>query len=162
MTTQIDCDPVYGNAESDAGQTSGCGGDPEHYKAVRDVRALWDEVREQWFTTGLTRTALGGYAAGRANMVGWEVNLSGHRLGDFPHEAHYDGSLADADIRPKPNLWLPKMEIPRAGSGRSTRTSCSKTSHSSADARFGPHLSAEGMPGGGPRGIGRGALGAGR
>lgn len=111
MTTQIDCDPVYGNAESDAGQTSACGGDPEHYKAVRDVRALWDEVREQWFTTGLTRTALCGYAAGRANMVGWEVNLSGHRLGDFPHEAHYDGSLADADIRPKPNLWLPKMEI---------------------------------------------------
>jgi methionyl aminopeptidase len=84
VTTQIDCDRVYGNAEGTAGQTSACGDDPEHYKAGRDVRALWDEVREQWFTTGMTRTA---------------------------HEAHGDGSLADADIRPNPNLWVPGMEI---------------------------------------------------
>src|ERR1700689_5016459 len=44
---------------------------------------------------------------------GWHrvIVRSGPRLGDFPHEAHYDGSLADADIRPNPNLWVLEMAI---------------------------------------------------
>ena len=77
------------------------------------MRALWDDVREQWFAHGLTGPALYDYAGARAKELGWELNLdlSGHRLGDFPHEAHYDGSLAEADIRPNPNLWVLEMAI---------------------------------------------------
>src|ERR1700722_949611 len=109
----LDIGPVHGDTEGDAGQTFVFGDDLEHHKAARDVRALWDEVREQWFTAGLTGTALYEYAVKRAEELGWELNLdlSGHRLGDFPHEAHYDGSLADADIRPNPNLWVLEMAI---------------------------------------------------
>jgi Xaa-Pro aminopeptidase len=109
----LDLGPVYGDTEGDAGQTFVSGGDPEHHKAVHDVKALWDDVREQWFTTGMTGVALYGYAVKRAEEMGWELNLdlSGHRLGDFPHEAHYDGSLADADIRPNPNLWVLEIAI---------------------------------------------------
>ena len=35
---------------------------------------------------------------------GWKLNidLSGHRLSDFPHSAHYDGSLADVDVPAQP------------------------------------------------------------
>jgi methionyl aminopeptidase len=109
----IDIGPVYGDTEGDAGQTFAFGDDSVHHKAVRDARALRDEVREQWCTTGMPGTALHDYAVERANALGWELNLdlSGHRLGDFPHEAHYNGSLADADIRPNPNLWVLEMAI---------------------------------------------------
>jgi Xaa-Pro aminopeptidase len=97
----LDIGPVYGDTEGDAGQTFVFGDDAEHHKAARDVRALWDDVREQWFTAGLTGPALYEYAVKRAEELGW----------DFPHEAHYDGSLADADIRPNPNLWVLEMAI---------------------------------------------------
>src|ERR1700734_3218573 len=85
----LDIGPVYGDTEGDAGQTFVFGDDPEHHKAARDVRALWDDVREQWFAHGLTGPALYDYAQARAKELGWELNLdlSGHRLGDFPHEA---------------------------------------------------------------------------
>ena len=46
----LDIGPVYGDTEGDAGQTFVFGDDAEHHKAARDVRALWDDVREQWFT----------------------------------------------------------------------------------------------------------------
>jgi methionyl aminopeptidase len=39
------------------------------------------------------------------------LNLSGQRPGDFPHEAHCDGPLADGDIRPNPSPWVPGMAI---------------------------------------------------
>ena len=109
----LDIGPIYGDTEGDAGQTFVFGDDPEHRKAATDVRALWDEVRDQWLTAGLTGTALYDYAVKRATELGWELNLdlSGHRLGDFPHEAHYDGSLADAGIRPHPNLWVLEIAI---------------------------------------------------
>src|ERR1700722_1193353 len=86
----LDIGPVYDDTEGDAGQTFVFGDDPEHHKAARDVRALWDDVREQWFAHSLTGPALYDYAVARARELGWELNLdlSGHRLGDFPHEAH--------------------------------------------------------------------------
>jgi methionyl aminopeptidase len=109
----LDLGPVYGDTEGDAGQTFVLGDDPEHRQAVADVKTLWDDVREQWFTTGVTGVELYDYAIKRAEEMGWELNLdlSGHRLGDFPHEAHYDGSLAEADIRPNPNLWVLEIAI---------------------------------------------------
>jgi hypothetical protein len=39
------------------------------------------------------------------------MDLSGHRLSDFPHSAHYDGSLADVAFRPNPNLWVLEIAI---------------------------------------------------
>ena len=62
----LDIGPVYGDTEGDAGQTFVFGDDPEHHKAARDVRALWDDVREQWFAHGLTGPAL--YEIGRAHV----------------------------------------------------------------------------------------------
>jgi len=74
------------------------------------MRKGWHRVIVRF---GPNTTALYDYAGQRARELGWELNLdlSGHRLGDFPHEAHYDGSLADADIRPNPNLWVLEMAI---------------------------------------------------
>jgi methionyl aminopeptidase len=109
----IDIGPVYEDTEGDAGETFVFGDDPEHHKAKADVRALWDDVRNLWREQGLTGSALYDYAITSARERGWELNLdlSGHRLSEFPHEAHYDGSLADAHLVPKANLWVLEMAI---------------------------------------------------
>ena len=53
------------------------------------------------------------YAEEAAAGLGWKLNfdLSGHRLSDFPHSAHYDGGLADVPFRPNPNLWVLEIAI---------------------------------------------------
>jgi methionyl aminopeptidase len=109
----IDIGPVYGDTEGDAGETFVFGDDPEHLKAKHDVRALWDDARNLWRDKGLTGTELYDFAIKSAQERGWVLNLdlSGHRLSEFPHEAHYDGSLADAALYPKPNLWVLEMAI---------------------------------------------------
>ncbi len=109
----IDIGPVYGDTEGDAGETFVFGDDSEHLKAKHDVRALWQDVRDLWFEKGLTGPELYEYAGTSAAERGWRLNLdlSGHRLSEFPHEAHYDGSLAEAKLHPKPNLWVLEMAI---------------------------------------------------
>jgi methionyl aminopeptidase len=109
----IDIGPVYGETEGDAGETFVFGSDPDHLRAKREVRTIWDEVRDKWFTDGSTGRELYAYATEVAASYGWKLNmdLSGHRLSDFPHSAHYDGSLADVDFRPNPNLWVLEIAI---------------------------------------------------
>ena len=55
--------------------------------AKKEVRQIWDRVREEWFTNGSTGRELYDYATSVAAEYGWKLNmdLSGHRLSDFPH-----------------------------------------------------------------------------
>ena len=39
------------------------------------------------------------------------MDLSGHRLSDYPHSAHYDGPLAEVGFTPSPNLWVLEIAI---------------------------------------------------
>jgi methionyl aminopeptidase len=109
----VDIGPIYGDTEGDAGDTFVFGSDPEHLRAKKEVRQIWDEVREEWFTTGSTGAELYDHATGVAASYGWKLNmdLSGHRLSDFPHSAHYDGPLAEVAFRPNPNLWVLEIAI---------------------------------------------------
>ena len=109
----VDIGPVYGETEGDAGDTFVFGSDPDHLRAKREVRTIWDEVRDKWFTDGSTGRQLYVLATEVTASYGWKLNmnLSGHRLSDFPHSAHYDGSLADVDFRPNPNLWVLEIAI---------------------------------------------------
>jgi Xaa-Pro aminopeptidase len=109
----IDIGPIYGDTEGDAGETFVVGDDPEHHRAKADVREIWEEVRAKWFATGATGHELYDFAQEAAVRRGWKLNLdlSGHRLSDFPHSAHYDGSLADVSFRPNPNLWVLEIAI---------------------------------------------------
>jgi len=109
----LDIGPIYGDIEGDAGETFVVGDDPEHHKAKVDVRAIWEDVRAMWFAKGSTGQELYEFAQQSANQRGWVLNmdLSGHRLSDFPHSAHYDGSLADISFRPNPNLWVLEIAI---------------------------------------------------
>jgi hypothetical protein len=39
------------------------------------------------------------------------MDLSGHRISDFPHAAIYDGPMADVDFKPAPLLWVLEIHI---------------------------------------------------
>ena len=109
----IDIGPIYGDTEGDAGDTFVFGANPEHHRAKRDVRAIWDIVRDKWFADGVTGQELYDFATATTEELGWKLNLdlSGHRLSDFPHSAHYDGPLAEVAFRPSPNLWVLEIAI---------------------------------------------------
>ena len=109
----VDIGPIYGDTEGDAGDTFVFGDDPDHLRAKKEVRQIWEEVREKWFTDGATGEELYDFATEVAAGYGWRLNmdLSGHRLSDFPHSAHYDGPLAEVAFRPNPNLWVLEIAI---------------------------------------------------
>jgi Xaa-Pro aminopeptidase len=109
----VDIGPVYGDHEGDAGDTFVVGADPDHQRAKVDVKVIWDEVRDVWFRERLTGRALYDFAEERCAAKGWRLNrdLSGHRLSEFPHSAHYDGSMAAVDFPPSPLLWVLEIAI---------------------------------------------------
>jgi Xaa-Pro aminopeptidase len=109
----VDIGPIYDETEGDAGDTFVVGSDPVHAKAQRDVRSIWQTVRDMWFFEGVTGKELYEFAGKTAEDLGWRLNLdlSGHRLSDFPHSAHYDGSLAEVEFRPNADLWVLEVAI---------------------------------------------------
>jgi len=109
----VDIGPIYGDCEGDGGDTFVVGHDAEHHRAKADVRAIWEEVRKMWFDTRATGRELYDYAQAATEARGWRLNmdLSGHRLSDFPHSAHYDGALAEVDFHPTVNLWVLEIAI---------------------------------------------------
>lgn len=115
----IDIGPVWKEWEGDGGETFTVGGDPEMKTAAVDVKRLFHTVRNKWSTTGMSGKALYEFATAEAQQMGWELNLdlSGHRLSDFPHAAIYDGPLADVDFKPAPLLWVLEMHIRHAERG---------------------------------------------
>ena len=109
----VDIGPIFGGCEGDAGDTFVVGSDPEHHRAEGDVKVIWDRVRDRWMAEGMTGRELYDFAVEATESLGWKLNLglSGHRLSDFPHSAHYDGTLADVEFRPNPNLWVLEIAI---------------------------------------------------
>jgi methionyl aminopeptidase len=109
----VDIGPIYEGCEGDAGDTFVFGDNPDHHRAKHDARAIWEDVRETWFEQHITGQQLYKYATTLTEERGWKLNmdLSGHRLSEFPHSAHYDGPLADVGFRPNPNLWVLEIAI---------------------------------------------------
>jgi methionyl aminopeptidase len=109
----VDIGPIYGEAEGDAGDTFVLGSDPEHRRAKADVKQIWDDVRARWQEHRSTGVELYEYATAAAEQRGWRLNLDlgGHRLSDFPHSAHFKGSMCDVDIIPSPDLWVLEIAI---------------------------------------------------
>src|SRR5580658_3213518 len=78
----VDIGPIYGDYEGDAGDTFVFGDDPDHHRAKRDARSIWEDVRQVWFDRQITGVELYEYAEKAAADLGWKLNLdlSGHRL----------------------------------------------------------------------------------
>ena len=109
----IDIGPVWEKWEGDGGETFVVGNDPDMHRAVRDVREVFDCVRARWLAERVSGQELYRFAEAEAQRLGWELNLemSGHRLADFPHAALHKGALADAAFSPSSGLWVLEIQI---------------------------------------------------
>ncbi len=109
----VDIGPIFDGCEGDAGDTIAVGDDPDMVRAARDAKVLWQRVRARWLADGLTGEGLYAFATEKAHEMGWKLNLdlAGHRLSEFPHHAHYDGTLRDARFCPTQALWVLEIQI---------------------------------------------------
>lgn len=109
----IDIGPVWEQWEGDGGDTFVTGADADMARCARDAKALFHEVRAKWRDEKLTGEALYQFADRRASELGWKLNLdlSGHRISDFPHAAIYEGPLAEVPFSPSPLLWVLEIHI---------------------------------------------------
>jgi len=111
----IDIGPVWGDTEGDGGETFVVGqyADPDMKRCAEDTKRIFHIVRKQWLSTGMSGKELYDFAFRTAAEMGWVLNmeLTGHRLSEFPHSAYYDGTLAAVSIRPSPNLWVLEVQV---------------------------------------------------
>lgn len=109
----IDVGPVWGEYEGDAGDTFLTGSNPEYKRAAEDARNLFAAVLEKWKADQATGAQLYAFAEQRAKELGWTLNLDlgGHRLGDYSSAAHYEGPLSEITFTPAPNLWMVEIHL---------------------------------------------------
>lgn len=109
----IDIGPVWQGYEGDGGATYVVGGDPDMQRIANDVRAVFDAVHAHWRRGRATGMALYHFAEAEAARLGWVLNLemSGHRLSDFPHAIKHKGALMDADYTPSAGAWVLEIQI---------------------------------------------------
>ncbi|WP_035059733.1 M24 family metallopeptidase [Andreprevotia chitinilytica] len=109
----IDIGPVWQQWEGDGGDSFVTGNDPEHQRCADDARAIFHEVRRKWAADGTTGRALYEFAETCAQARGWALNLdlSGHRIADFPHATIHQGPLAEADFAPSRLIWVLEIHI---------------------------------------------------
>ncbi|MEI6205743.1 MAG: M24 family metallopeptidase [Desulfuromonadales bacterium] len=113
----IDVGPVWDGYEGDAGDTFLTGNNPEMKRCALDARAIFQAVAEKWEKEKSTGIELYQFAAKRAKYLGWELNLDlgGHRLGDYPSAEHYEGPLSEISFHPSPNRWMVEIHIRHPG-----------------------------------------------
>jgi methionyl aminopeptidase len=104
----VDIGPVFEDMEGDAGETFVTGHHVEYARAARDVRDIWHDVRNAWFLDKLTGRDLYSFAERCCSQRGWQLNLelTGHRISDYPHKAHFAGAMSSVDIVPATDLWV--------------------------------------------------------
>ncbi len=111
----VDIGPVWGDTEGDGGETFvvGQNPDPDMKRCAEDVKKIFHTVRNQWLQSGMTGKELYDFAYKTTADLGWVLNmeLTGHRLSEFPHSAYYDGTLAAVSIRPSANLWVLEVQV---------------------------------------------------
>ena len=109
----IDIGPVFEKWEGDGGDTFVLGNDPDMHAAARDVRNVFDLVRDKWLKERVSGRALYEFGEEAARSLGWQLytEIAGHRLADFPHKAFHSGTLAAAEFAPSPDLWVLEIQI---------------------------------------------------
>lgn len=109
----IDMGPVFGGHEGDVGATFTTGTDPVKNACARDVKLLFDRIKAIWDGGKVTGYDLYDAAQGEAAALGWMLNLDiqGHRVGDYPHSVHNGGKLGTFPDAPTAGLWILEMQI---------------------------------------------------
>jgi Xaa-Pro aminopeptidase len=109
----VDIGPVWKEWEGDGGETFLTGSAPEKARCAQDTKEIFEEVRQCWLKTAATGKELYEFAVAATERRGWvlDMDLSGHRLADFPHATIYEGSMARVDFRPSNLLWVLEIHI---------------------------------------------------
>jgi hypothetical protein len=111
----VDIGPIWGDTEGDGGSTFVVGNpaDADMRRCAADVKWIFKTVRQQWLASKMTGKELYEFAVCAAADLGWVLNLglTGHRLSDYPHKAHFAGTLGAVSIHPSPNLWILEIQI---------------------------------------------------
>ena len=109
----IDVGPVWEEYEGDAGDTFVTGSNPELKRCAVDARRIFNAVAQKWQTERATGSELYHHAVQMANDLGWVLNLDlgGHRLGDYSSAEHYEGPLSEISFHPSSNLWMVEIHI---------------------------------------------------
>ncbi|CAN7776809.1 aminopeptidase P family protein [Caballeronia sp. LjRoot34] len=112
----IDIGPTWKEWEGDGGDTFVTGTDAGKARCASDAREIFHEVRKHWVETSDSGKVLYEVAVAAAKRRGWVLNmdLSGHRLADFPHAAIYEGPMAEVDFKPSRQLWVLEIHIRNA------------------------------------------------
>lgn len=109
----IDIAPVWDGYEGDAGDTFVTGSNPEMKRCAVDARKIFEAVAAKWKTDKATGAELYDFAQKMAKDLGWELNLDlgGHRLGDYSSAEHYEGPLHEITFHPSSNIWMVEIHI---------------------------------------------------
>ena len=109
----IDVGPVWEEYEGDAGDTFVTGSNPELKRCALDAKRIFNDVAKKWKTEKATGVELYHHAEQMAKDLGWVLNLDlgGHRLGDYSSAEHYEGPLSEISFHPSPNLWMVEIHI---------------------------------------------------
>jgi len=109
----IDIAPVWDGYEGDAGDTFVTGSNPEMKRCAADARKIFEAVDAKWKNESATGAELYDFAQNMAKDLGWELNmdLGGHRLGDYSSAEHYEGPLHEIAFHPAPNIWMVEIHI---------------------------------------------------
>lgn len=112
----IDIGPTWQQWEGDGGDTFTTGSNAELARCARDARDIFHETRRHWLATQASGRALYAFAVAAAEQRGWTLNLdlSGHRIADFPHAAIHQGPLAEVEFTPARQLWVLEIHIRNA------------------------------------------------
>jgi Xaa-Pro aminopeptidase len=109
----IDVGPLWRNHECDYADSFATGVDPDRQRIVRDLHAVFERTQAHWRASQATGAELYRFAAAEAAARGWQLDLemAGHRLGEFPHAAFHDGLLSRAGFRPSAGLWMLEIQL---------------------------------------------------
>jgi len=109
----MDIGIVINGHEADFGQTFTVGQNMDFANCQKTARQVFNETKELWRNEGLTGEDLYKKAEALALDKGYVLNLNmdGHRLGDYPHGLFYKGSLSNFDRKPIENLWVLEILI---------------------------------------------------
>jgi methionyl aminopeptidase len=109
----IDIAPVWDGYEGDAGDTFVTGSNPELKRCAVDAKKIFEAVAAKWKTEKATGVELYKFAEQMAKDLGWVLNLDlgGHRLGDYSSAEHYEGPLHEITFHPSPNIWMVEIHL---------------------------------------------------
>ena len=109
----IDIGPVWDDHEGDYGETYVFGQNTEKDKIAKAAEAVFKETEKIWKKEKLTGKELYQRASQYTQSLGYKLNMNmdGHRVGDFPHALFFKGELATVDICPKPYLWVLEIHV---------------------------------------------------